>query len=88
MMTSSIKSISPKPVLADQIYHFVAKHQNLLTEGDVEIRRDVRVAYGRGYEELKVPMFAYVTSSWIEGPVSGLNRRGGLVVNEFNEDVL
>ena len=88
MMRSTIQSISPKPMLPNQLYHHVAKHQDIRTEGDAEISWDLKPAYGTGYDELKIPMFAYSVSSRITGPVSGLNRRGGLVVNEFNEDVI
>ncbi len=87
-MTSTIQSIAPVPVLQNQLYHHVAKYQNIKTEGNTEISKDVRIAYGSGYDELKIPMFAYVTSSWINSAVSGLNRRGGLVINEFNADVI
>ncbi|RZM27356.1 MAG: hypothetical protein EOO88_13610 [Pedobacter sp.] len=88
IMTSAIQFIASKPMLPDQLYHHVARYQNIKSEGDTEISRDVRLAYGNGFSELKIPAFAYVTSSRIEGPVSGLNRRGGLVINEFNEEVL
>jgi hypothetical protein len=88
MMTSTIQRISPRPVLQNQLYDQVAKYQNIKYEGDIQISKDLRPAYGTGYTELKIPMFAYVTSTWINGPVSGLNRRGGLVANEFNEDVI
>ncbi|WP_285055360.1 hypothetical protein [Pedobacter ginsengisoli] len=87
-LTSAIESISPLPVLQNQLYHHVAKYQSIKTEGNIEISKDIRIAYGNGYSEYKIPMFAYVTSSWINGPVSGLNRRGGLVINEFNADVI
>lgn len=88
MMTSTIQSIAPLPFLPDQLYHHVTKHQNIRTEGNSQISMDVRVAYGNNYDELKLPMFAYVVSSRIETPVNRLDRRGGLVVNEFNEDIL
>lgn len=87
-MTSIVQSIAPSPLLPDQLYHHVTKYQNIKTEGSTDISRDVRIAYGSGYNEYKIPMFAYVTSSWINSQVSGLNRRGGLVINEFNTDVI
>ncbi len=88
MMTSIIQSLASKPMLPNQLYHQVAKYQNIKIEGDAEISKDIKVAYGSGYSDLKIPMFAYVTSSWLSDPINALNRRGGLIVNEFNDDVI
>lgn len=87
-MTSTIQFMEPVPFLQDQLYDYVSKYQNKRTDGDAVFSRDIKIAYGSGYKELKVPMFAYVTSSGINGPVNRLNRRGGLVVNEFNAEVI
>lgn len=88
IMTSSVQSIAPKPFFPDQLYRHVTKYQNVRAEGNSEISKDVRLAYGSNYKELKIPMFAYVVSSRILTPANRLDRRGELVVNEFNEDVL
>lgn len=87
-LTSAIQTIAPLPFPQNQLYHHVAKYQSIKTEGDAEISKDIRIAYGSGYHEYKIPMFAYVTSSWMNSPFNGLNRRGGLVINEFNADVI
>lgn len=87
IMTSAITSISPLPVLPEEIRHHLIKHEHVSSVGNGEYRKDVKIAYGT-YKELKVPVFGYLISSGLGGPVAGLSRLGGLIPNEFNESAL
>ena len=87
-MTATIQSLEAAPILQNQLYHHVAKYQIRKNDGNIELSRNVRIAYGSGYSEYKIPMFAYVTYSWINNPDTRLIRRGGLIINEFNDDVI
>lgn len=86
LLTSSARSLAPKPFLDHFRFH-LPKYENVVTEGNGEIRKDVRVAYGN-YRELKVSVFAYVLSTSPRGVYNEGYRLSGMIVNEFNVDVV
>jgi hypothetical protein len=86
ILTSNLRSISQKPFVDNFRYHLL-KYENLVTDGNAEIRKEVVVAYGN-YRELKLPVFAYQISSSPNGNGNNLFRLGGLITNEFNEAAL
>lgn len=86
LLTSSARSLAPKPFLDHFRFH-LPKYENVVTEGNGEIRKDVRVAYGN-YQELKVSVFAYVLSTSPRGVYNEGYRLSGMIINEFNSNVV
>lgn len=86
LLTSSARSVSPKPFLDHFRFH-LPKYENVVAEGNGEIRKEVRIAYGN-YKELKVSVFAYALSTSPRGVYNEGYKLSGMIINEFNMDVV